>query len=129
VLLQHAGAEDQQRASNHALLLQRVGRVESIDVIADGTEPPAAATALLGEMRLLVPMKGLIDVEAERSRLDKQMVKVRAELAKATGKLANEKFVNNAPPAVVTQERERVADFEKMIAQLTEQLQKLDELA
>jgi len=127
--LQHASVEDQRRAGDYALLLQRVGRVASIDVIADGEEPPAAATALLGDLRLLVPMKGLIDVEAERSRLDKQMDKVRAELAKATGKLANEKFVNNAPPAVVTQERERVADFEKMIAQLTEQLQKLDELA
>ena len=57
------------------------------------------------------------------------MEKVRAELAKANGKLANEKFVNNAPPAVVTQERERVAEFEKTITQLSEQLQKLDELA
>ncbi len=129
VLLQHASDEDQQRADKYALLLQRVGRVESIGVIADGVEPPAAATALLGDMRLLVPMKGLIDVAAEKARLDKQMDKVRAELAKATGKLSNEKFVNNAPPAVVTQERERVADFEKTITQLTEQLQKLDELA
>jgi len=129
VLLQHASDADQQRAGQHALLLQRVGRVESIDVIEDGAQPPAAATALLGDMRLLVPMKGLIDVEAEKARLDKQMDKVRGELAKATGKLSNEKFVNNAPPAVVVQERERVADFEKTIAQLTEQLQKLDELA
>jgi valyl-tRNA synthetase len=71
----------------------------------------------------------LIDVDAEKARLDKQMDKVRTELKKATGKLGNEKFVNNAPPAVVTQERERVADFEKTITQLTEQLQKLDELA
>jgi valyl-tRNA synthetase len=129
VLLRHASEEDQRRAGDHALLLQRVGRVASIDILADDVEPPAAATALLGDMRLLVPMKGLIDVAAEKARLDKQMDKVRAELAKATGKLGNEKFVNNAPPAVVTQERERVADFEKTITQLTEQLEKLDELA
>ena len=62
--------------------------MESIDVIADGAEPPAAATALLGDMRLLVPMKGLIDVDAEKARLDKQMDKVRAELAKATASSA-----------------------------------------
>jgi len=129
VILQHASDTDTQRAGQQALLLQRVGRVESIEVLADGTEPPAAATALLGDLRLLVPMKGLIDVDAEKARLDKQMEKVRAELAKANGKLGNEKFVNNAPPAVVTQERERVADFEKTITQLEEQLQKLDELA
>jgi valyl-tRNA synthetase len=129
VVLQHASASDQERAAEHSLLLQRVGRVESVDVLAEGDEPPPAATALLGDMRLLVPMKGLIDVAAERARLDKQLEKTRAELAKANGKLANEKFVNNAPAAVVTQERERVAEFEKTITQLTEQLVKLDELA
>jgi valyl-tRNA synthetase len=73
-------------------------------------------------------MKGLIDVDAERARLDKQMERTKAELSKANGKLGNEKFVNNAPAAVVTQERERVVEFEKTIVQLTEQLQKLDEL-
>jgi valyl-tRNA synthetase len=57
------------------------------------------------------------------------MARTEAELAKARGKLANESFVNNAPEAVVTQERERVAEFEKTITQLTEQLQKLDALA
>jgi valyl-tRNA synthetase len=127
VLLQHASDSDRARAHEHAQLLQRVGRVASVEVVDD--EPPAAATALLGDMRLLVPMKGLIDVAAERARLDKQMEKTRAELARANGKLANENFVNNAPEAVVTQERERVVEFEKTITQLTEQLQKLDELA
>jgi valyl-tRNA synthetase len=129
VLLQHAGEADKQRATEHALLLQRVGRVDSVSILDDGEQPPAAATALLGDMRLLVPMKGLIDVDAERARLDKQMDKVQAELSKATGKLGNDNFVNNAPAAVVTQERERVIEFEKTIVQLTEQLQKLDELA
>jgi valyl-tRNA synthetase len=129
VLLQHASQSDRERASQHRLLLQRVGRVERVDLLDGDGEPPAAAMALLGDMRMLVPMKGLIDVAAERARLDKQLARTRAELAKATGKLANENFVNNAPEAVVTQERERVAEFEKTLAQLGEQLQKLDELA
>ncbi len=129
VVLQHAGEADRERASRHALLLQRVGRVDSIDVLGDGERPPAAATALLGDLRLLVPMKGLIDIEAERARLDKQIEKTRAEFAKAQAKLGNENFVNNAPPAVVSQERERVVEFEKTLSQLAEQLQKLDELA
>jgi valyl-tRNA synthetase len=129
VLLQHASEMDRERTSRHRLLLERVGRVESVDILDESVEPPAAATALLGDMRLLVPMKGLIDVAAERARLDKQMTRTEADLAKARGKLANENFVNNAPEAVVTQERERVAEFEKTITQLSEQLQKLDELA
>ena len=129
VLLQHAGKSDEQRARRLRLLLQRVGRVESVQVIGADEEPPAAATALLGDMRLLVPMKGLIDVDAERARLDKQMDKVRADLARTQGKLGNENFVNNAPAAVVTQERERAVEFEKTISQLAEQLEKLEELA
>jgi valyl-tRNA synthetase len=128
VLLQNASDVDQRRADAHALLIQRVGRVESITVLADDSEAPAAATALLGDLRLLVPMKGVIDVDAERARLEKQMDKARADLKRTTGKLANEKFVNNAPTDVVTQERERAAEFEKTITQLTEQLVKLQEL-
>ena len=129
LVLQHASAEDQRRASAHAALLARVGRVESISTLGDGERPPASATALLGDMKLLVPMKGLIDVEAERARLDKQRGKVVAELAKTQAKLGNEKFVNNAPTAVVTQERERAAGFEKQLTQLAEQLEKLNKLA
>jgi valyl-tRNA synthetase len=129
VLLHHASESDRRLAREHAHLLERVGRVESVAVLDEGEQPPASATALLGDMRLLVPMKGLIDVDAERSRLDKQLEKTRTELAKANGKLANEKFVNNAPPAVVTQERERVAEFEKTITQLTEQLAKLEAIS
>jgi valyl-tRNA synthetase len=128
LVLQHASAEDQRRASEHAALLARVGRVESISTLGDGERAPASATALLGDMKLLVPMKGLIDVEAERARLDKQRGKVVAELAKTQAKLGNEKFVNNAPAEVVTQERDRAAGFEKQLTQLAEQLEKLNKL-
>ena len=102
--------------------------METVEIL-DDEEAPSSATALLDELRLLVPMKGLIDVDAERARLSKQLDKVQGELAKAEGKLANEKFVNNAPPAVVSQERDRAADFQRQIEQLTEQVKKLDELA
>ena len=128
VLLQNASGQDQKRASDHANLIQRVGRVESVTVLADGEEPPASATALLGDMRMLVPMKGVIDVDAERARLEKQKQKAEADLAKTQAKLGNDKFVNNAPADVVTQERQRAVDFEKTIAQLDEQLEKLAEL-
>ena len=129
VILQGASDSDRQRMETQALLLRRVGRVESIALLGDNEEAPAAATALLGDMRLLVPMKGLIDIDAERARLTKHQDKIKTDLQRSSGKLGNEKFVNNAPADVVTQERERVAEFEKAIAQLTEQLEKLDELA
>ena len=128
VVLQHASDADKARAETYAYLLHRVGRVESVMPLDDSEQPPASATALLGDMRLLVPMKGLIDVDAERARLEKQKDKVMTDLARTQGKLGNEKFVNNAPADVVTQERVRAAEFEKTIVQLNEQLGKLAEL-
>ena len=128
VILQNSAAADRDRAERYSPLLMGVGRVESIKPLDDGDEPPASATALLGDMRLLVPMKGVIDVDAERTRLEKRLGKVIADLARTRGKLGNEKFVNNAPAAVVEQERQRAVEFEKTIAQLREQLEKLAEL-
>ncbi len=128
VILQNSSVTDRKRAERYAGLLQGVGRVASIKALADGKEPPASATALLGDMRLLVPMKGVIDVDAERARLEKQRSKLSADLARTRGKLDNENFVNNAPTDVVTKERQRAAEFEKTIGQLGEQLEKLAEL-
>jgi valyl-tRNA synthetase len=128
VVMQSAGAADEDRARRFSALLAQVGRVESIRALGADEEPPAAATALLGDMRLLVPMAGLIDVDAERARLLKQLEKLRAELARADGKLANANFVNNAPADVVTQEKQRKAEFERNIARLDEQLAKLADL-
>ena len=126
VLLQNASDLDASRADTHAALLARVGRVESVRILDASEDAPNSATALMDDMRLLVPMAGLIDVDAERQRLEKLKAKVDAELKKAEGKLANQNFVNNAPEAVVTQERERVGEFTKQLVQIREQLEKLD---
>ncbi|MDH3274994.1 MAG: valine--tRNA ligase [Gammaproteobacteria bacterium] len=128
ILLQHSSADDRKRSATHASLLRGVGRVESVTVLGADEQPPAAATALLGELRLLVPMKGVIDVDAERARLEKQLEKVNVDLARTNGKLVNQKFVNNAPVDVVTKEKQRAAEFEKTISQLNEQLEKLADL-
>jgi len=128
VLLEQSSEDDRMFAQRNALVLKRVGRVASVAILAPDEDVPASATALLGNMRIQVPMAGLIDVDAERARLTKQSEKVAADLAKSTSKLSNDKFVNNAPEKVVTQERERVAEFEQQIAQLDEQLTRLEAL-
>ncbi len=128
VILQNATPDDLARVERFLHLLQRVGRVESIAALSDGEDPPNSATALLGDARLLVPMQGLIDVAAERARLEKQRQRAEDDLAKARAKLGNANFVNNAPADVVAQEKQRAIDFENTIAQLAEQLEKLAEL-
>ena len=128
VLMQESSETDRQYAAQNTLLLSRVGRVESVRSLNQGDEVPQSAMALLGNMRLLVPMAGLIDVNAEKDRLNKQLDKLENERQNSRSKLANENFVNNAPEAVVTQEKERVEEFEMQIAQLQEQLSRLDTL-
>ena len=71
-------------------------------------------------------MKGVIDVDAERNRLDKQVMKLEAERKKSQAKLDNENFVNNAPQDVVRQERERLSDFERQLEQLAAQRERLE---
>jgi valyl-tRNA synthetase len=126
VLLQGAGSEDGRRATEHLALLQRVGRIDGIEVLDEDDEAPPAATALLDSLKLLVPLKGLIDIDAERARLEKQVRKLEAERKKSEGKLGNQNFVNNAPAAVVSQERDRLADFERQLEQLAGQQERLD---
>jgi valyl-tRNA synthetase len=125
VVLESATDHDAQMSEKHAALLRRVGRIESITRLGDGELAPPAATALLGEMRLLVPMQGLIDVDAERQRLGKQKEKLLVDLDRCRNKLANANFVNNAPTEVVTEENRRAADFQSQIAQLDEQIARL----
>ena len=128
VLLVESADEDRLFAERNSLLLRRVGRVASIQALEANEEPPLSATALLGNMRLLVPMAGIMDVDAEKARISKQRERIATDLQRSQGKLSNEKFVNNAPADVVTQEKQRVTEFERQISQLDEQLQRLDTL-
>ncbi len=95
-------------------------RAESITAL-DGKAAPEAATALAGDMTLLIPLADLIDPTAERQRLAKEVEKLRGELKRSQAKLANENYVAKAPAEVVDKERSRCADLETSIRRLEEQ--------
>jgi valyl-tRNA synthetase len=73
-------------------------------------------------------MAGLIDVDAELERLGKRRNKLEQELTRATAKLGNENFVRNAPVEVVAQERARVEEFKRELAQLADQIKRVASL-
>ncbi|MCE2943692.1 MAG: class I tRNA ligase family protein, partial [Xanthomonadaceae bacterium] len=108
-----AGKGDAAQIERHAGGLKFLAKLESIDWVHG--EPPAAAAAVLGELTLLVPLAGLVDLDAERARLDKEIKRVEGEIAKCHGKLGSETFVANAPEAVVAQERKRLAEWTTML--------------
>ncbi|MCW5579674.1 MAG: valine--tRNA ligase, partial [Dokdonella sp.] len=91
--------------------------------LAAGAAEPAAAAAIVGELKLLIPLAGLIDLDAEKARLAREIQRLEGELAKASAKLAN--FGERTPDHVVEQERQRIAEFGATIAGLREQAQRL----
>jgi valyl-tRNA synthetase len=125
VLLKNASAVDVTRVERHRAYLERLAGLESITVLAPEAAAPQAATALVGELTLLVPMAGLIDAAAEAERLGKRLSKAREDLAKTQAKLGNENFVRNAPAQVVSVERERAAELERTATNLEAQLERV----
>jgi len=111
-----AAAADRARLQRHAASLAFLARLESIDWVQG--EPPAAAAAVLGGLTLLVPLAGLVDLDAERARLDKEIQRVEGEIGKCQTKLGSDTFVANAPEAVVAQERKRLAEWTSLLAGL-----------
>jgi valyl-tRNA synthetase len=122
VLLADASSDDRRRLDAHRDLIASLARVESIELLQDAAKAPQSATALLGGMKILVPMAGLIDVQAEVERLSRQLEKLEKLQAQSERKLANTSFVDNAPPAIVDQERGRLEEHRAAIAKLREQL-------
>ena len=121
VLLDDASPQDRIRIAAHGAYLSRLAGLESLRILDAGETAPPAALAVVGAMRALVPMAGLIDPQAELARLDKRAAKLREEIQRATAKLANENFVRNAPLEVVAQEQGRVAEFERTLVSLEAQ--------
>ena len=103
--------------------LARVSEVTICEDINKANEGSIAPVAIVEDYKLMLVVK--IDVAAERERLTKEATRLEGEIAKANGKLSNEKFTAKAPAAVVNQERERLANFTKLLAKVQEQLDKL----
>jgi valyl-tRNA synthetase len=105
--------------------LAKLNEVKVFDNEAEWTKAAAAApVAVVGEARLCLFME--VDVAAEKIRLSKEVARLEGEIGKANGKLSNEAFVAKAPPAVIEQERKRVADFEATLSKMKTQLAQLE---
>ncbi len=134
VLLQGGGPQDRMRANDSRELLQRLANVGSVRWLDDGAEPPPVAVQVIagnadgeaGPLRVMVPMAGLIDVDAERSRLAKAIDKAAKDFARVEAKLANENFLAKAPEAVVTKERDKHHGLQNRLDTLRDQLARLD---
>ena len=128
VLLQNGSAEDRQRLSTNEHTIQFLAKTESIHWLSENETAPESATALLGNLKLLIPMAGLIDKDAETKRLRKEQEKKEQEKSRLEAKLANPNFIEKAPPDLVKQEQAKLAAIEQTLQQLAEQLEKIQRL-
>ncbi len=122
-LVRDAAPADREQFTRHAALLARLAGIDAPRMLDADEVAPASASALVGNMTLLVPMQGLIDPAVELTRLTRKRDKNDQELVRARAKLTNPDFVNHAPPEVVATERERIAQFEKVNDGLARQIQ------
>lgn len=126
IFLQNGSLADQQSLNNNLVYLQKLGRLHSITWLTPNESTPESAIALVGEMKILIPMAGLIDKEAELARLEKEIQKINNDLPRVEGKLNNPAFVDKAPPEVIDKEKAKLADLRSMLNNLEEQQRKID---
>ena len=128
VLLQNGSIIDQSYLSNSSIYLQRLGRLESITWLSNDDTTPESAIALVGELKILIPIAGLIDKDAELIRLDKEIQKIKNDLPRIQGKLSNPTFINKAPTEVIDKENAKLTDLLSNLHNLEQQQIKIGAL-
>ena len=124
VLLRDARPETLARAAAWSEAIRRMARASEVGAL-EGAMPKGSAQAVLDEATIVIPLAGLIDLEAERKRLEKDRAKALAEAEKVTRKLDNADFVARAKAEVVEENRERLAGFEAEAARLQTAIERI----
>ena len=128
VILRNASESDQTRVDAMSLYLTRMAKLDDIALLGQNEQAPASASAIVGEMEVLIPMAGLIDKDAELARIKKAMEKIEKDVVRTQGKLSNENFVSKAPQAVIDKEKEKLADASQQLHKLQEQYKSIEAL-
>ena len=128
VLIADSDDADRERLSAYGNILDNVGRIESVEVLASAESAPESAIAMVGNLKLLIPLEGLIDKDAELQRLNRQLEQRTQERQRIDKKLSNEGFVSKAPAEVVAKERTKLQDLDVQISGLNEQIRRISRI-
>ncbi|RPH76600.1 MAG: valine--tRNA ligase, partial [Planctomycetaceae bacterium] len=128
VLLRKGDQADQLRVAQNSQYLKKLAKLADIRWLQQDAVVPMVATALAGELEILVPMAGLIDKDAEIARLGKEIGKLENDLARLQEKLGNATFVEKAPASVVAKEREKISAQQQALETLRQQLGHIREM-
>jgi valyl-tRNA synthetase len=121
LILSQASASDLERLERQQALLVFVARLDTISVIENEDDAPESAVALVDQLKLMIPMAGLIDKDAELARLTRETEKLTKEVARLSGKLGNPGFTAKAPAKVVEIEQQKLDDAQSSLTELEAQ--------
>ncbi|MCK4492504.1 MAG: valine--tRNA ligase, partial [Methylococcales bacterium] len=128
VLIEQGTAQDRNFLMHNLVYLKKLGRLESVDCLSVHEKAPESAIALIGDMKLFIPLAGLIDKAAEQTRLNKEIQKIQKDLPRIVGKLNNPKFIDKAPAVVIEKEKSKLSTLESSLKNLKQQLKKIEQL-
>ena len=121
-----ADAESRRLSSQWETEISRLARLSSIEV-ADEV-PDGAAQIVFGDITICLPLKGIIDFDAEKERLARDLEKTQKEIKSIEGRLANAGFVAKAPEKVIVETREKLVDLKTRQEKITEAAKQLDQV-
>ncbi len=128
VLLQNISDEESERLKRVENQFKALAKVESLSLVKEGEDVPLSSSSMVGQLRVLVPMKGLIDPTAELKRLAKAQEKLEKQADGIRRKLGNEGFVSKAPEHVVEGEKAKLAELEGQLEVVRGQVEELKQL-
>ena len=129
VLLDNISDEETARLSRIENQFKSLAKVDTLTIVnaGDGAdkELPLSSSSMVGQLKVLVPMKGLIDPTAELNRLAKAQEKLTKQAESLRSKLSNESFVSKAPANVVESEKAKLAEMDTQLAEMHKQIEQL----
>ena len=129
VLLENISAEEAARLTRIENQFKALAKVDSLTIVKAGEEVPLSSSSMVGQLKILVPMKGLIDPTAELNRLGKTQEKLQAQVDNLARKLSNDGFVSKAPAAVVEAEKAKLAEMQGQLEEMAKQVAQLKAIA
>ena len=126
--IQNLNTSDESYIENNLSMISTLAKLENVQQLSENDSAPESATALVGEMKILIPLAGIVDKDQEILRLNKEIDKLIKHQQQLSGKLNNKKFISKAPKAVVEKEQSKISSVEKALDDLELQLKKISSL-
>ncbi len=126
LLVKDASAATLARLNTYDDLIKRLARLETIEIMGDDLPPKGSVQTILGEATLALPIAEIIDLDKERARLKKEIEKLTSDIGKVDQKLADQKFVANAPEEIIEENKARKVEWSQTLQKLSQALKQLE---